>query len=273
MTARILDGKTIALEIRSEIASEVTAFREKSGITPTLNAILVGEDPASKVYVRNKEVACHKAGMGGDVIRLPPTTTQDDLLRKIDQLNADAGCHGILVQLPLPKQIDARKVLDAVDPSKDVDCFSPINVGLLSQGRPRFLPCTPHGVQQLLGRSNIPVEGKHVVVVGRSDIVGKPIAMMLALSDGPFGRSNANGTVTVCHSKTTDLPSITRQADILIAAIGKPKFITAEMIKPGAAVIDVGLTRPTKAWSATWTLRPLSTLQVQLRQCPAGLDR
>jgi methylenetetrahydrofolate dehydrogenase (NADP+)/methenyltetrahydrofolate cyclohydrolase len=241
MTAKILDGKSIALQIREEITAKVASFAKQTGVVPKLNAILVGNDPASKVYVRNKELACQKAGIAGEVIRLPQDTTQDELLKQVETLNRDSSCHGILVQLPVPKHIDARKVLDAVSPDKDVDCFSPVNVGLLSQGRPRFLPCTPHGVQQLLGRCNLPVEGKHVVVVGRSDIVGKPLAMMLAASEGPFGRTNANGTVTVCHSRTLDLRSITMQADILIAAIGKPKFITADMVKANAIVIDVGI--------------------------------
>ncbi len=241
MPAKILDGKAIAATIREEIALEVAALVERTGVTPTLHAILVGDDPASQVYVRNKEVACRKAGMAGEVIRMPRETTETALLDTIDQLNADENCHGILVQLPLPASIDTRRVLDRVAPAKDVDCFSPVNVGLMSQGRPRYLPCTPHGIQQLLGRSKIQLSGQHVVVVGRSDIVGKPIAMMLAQSTGPFGGDNANATVTICHSKTKDLGSITRQADILIVAIGRPNAINGSMIKPGSCVIDVGI--------------------------------
>ncbi|MDZ4850725.1 MAG: bifunctional methylenetetrahydrofolate dehydrogenase/methenyltetrahydrofolate cyclohydrolase FolD [Pirellulaceae bacterium] len=241
--ARVLDGKSIAETIRSEIASEVAEFYRNTGIKPTLAAILVGNDPGSQVYVRNKERACEKAGMGSQLFRLPEETTEEQLLSLLNKLNLDDSIHGILVQLPLPRHIDTRRVLDSVAPKKDVDAFSPENVGLISQGRPRFLPCTPHGVMQLLGRCDIAVSGKHVVVVGRSDIVGKPMAMMLMQKDGPCGPSNANATVTVVHSQSHDLSAITRQADILIVAIGRPEAITAEMVKPGAVVIDVGINR------------------------------
>ncbi len=205
MTARILDGKSLAETIRHEIATEVAAFRQQSGVAPCLAAILVGDDPASQVYVRNKEKACEKAGMSSRLFRLPEQTTQADLLQLLEQLNRDPAIHGILVQLPLPNHLDARAVLDAVDPAKDVDCFAPENVGLLCQGRPRFLPCTPHGVLQLLGRSDIEVAGREVVVVGRSDIVGKPLAMMLLQKDSPCGPKFANATVTCCHSQSRDL--------------------------------------------------------------------
>jgi methylenetetrahydrofolate dehydrogenase (NADP+)/methenyltetrahydrofolate cyclohydrolase len=243
MNARILDGKSIAEQIRSEVAAEVAAFRDKNGIQPTLAAILVGKDPGSQVYVRNKERACEKAGMGSRLHRMPEETTEAELLSLLEQLNADSTVHGILVQLPLPRHIDSRRVLDAVSPAKDVDAFAPENVGLISQGRPRFLPCTPHGVMQLLGRCGIETVGKHAVVVGRSDIVGKPMAMMLMQKEGPLGPSNANATVTVVHSQSPNMAEMTRQADILVVAIGRAKFVDAAMVKPGAVVIDVGINR------------------------------
>lgn len=271
MAARILDGKNIALQIREEIANEVKEFQQRSGVQPKLVAILVGDDPASGVYVRNKEVACKKAGIGGDVVRLPGDTSQEDLLSKIDELNNDDTCHGILVQLPLPSHIDTRTVLDAVSPEKDVDCFSPVNVGLMSQGRPRFLPCTPHGVQQLLGRCGIDVQGKHVVVIGRSDIVGKPIAMMLALNNGPFGKSNANATVTICHSQTRNLADVVRSADIVVAAIGKPKFVTADMIKPGACVIDVGINQTSEGLCGDVDFAEVSNVAGAITPVPGGV--
>ena len=243
MTARLLDGKTIALEIRKEIASEVAALIAERGIHPCLAAVLVGDDAASQVYVRNKEIACEKAGIQSHLFRMPAGTTTAELLELLSQLNNDSRIHGILVQLPLPKQINEREVLDAVLPAKDVDAFAPENVGLISQGRPRYLPCTPHGVMQLLGRCGIETAGKEVVVVGRSDIVGKPLVSMFLQKTGPLGSSNANATVTCCHSQSTDLANITRRADILVVAIGKPHFISAEMVRPGAVVIDVGINR------------------------------
>lgn len=243
MAAEILDGKRIAGEIRAEIAAEVAAFTADSGVVPCLAAVLVGADPASEVYVRNKRRGCEKAGMKSDLYRLPVDTSQADLLALIAKLNSDAAVHGILVQLPVPEQIDDLAVLDAIDPRKDVDAFHPENVGLISQGRPRFLPCTPHGIQQLLHRSQIAVSGKHVVVIGRSDIVGKPMAMMLLNRNSLLGPQVANATVTVCHSRTADLAAVTRQADIIIAAIGKANFVTADMVKPGAVVVDVGINR------------------------------
>ena len=243
MTARILDGKSIALQIRKEIAIEVAAFVEQRGIQPCLAAVLVGDDPASQVYVRNKEIACEKAGIQSCLFRLPVATSTSELLELLSHLNSDPKIHGILVQLPLPKQINERQVLDAVSPGKDVDAFAPENVGLISQGRPRFLPCTPHGVMQLLGRCGIEIAGKEVVVVGRSDIVGKPLVSMFLQKFGPLGPTNANSTVTCCHSQSIDLTKITQRADILVVAIGKPNFITSEMVRPGAVVIDVGINR------------------------------
>lgn len=242
MTARILDGKAIAAGIELEIAARVKAVREK-GVLPTLVAVLVGDDPASQVYVRSKYKACERVGMGTRVITLPGSTTQLELLKLVQELNADAAVHGILVQLPLPKHIDTTIILDAVDPAKDVDAFHPHNVGLISQGRPRFLPCTPHGVMQILARSQIEVAGRHVVVLGRSDIVGKPMAMLLMAKDGPGGPGNCNATVTICHSRTKNLPDVLREADIVVAAIGVARFVTADMVKPGTVVVDVGINR------------------------------
>ena len=243
MSAELLDGKAIANEIKQELGEEVAKFIEDTSVVPCLAAVLVGEDPASQVYVRNKQRACERVGIDSQLHRLPAETTQAELLDLVDQLNTSSEVHGILVQLPLPGHIDATKVLDAIDPAKDVDAFHPDNVGRIAQGRPRFLPCTPHGVQQILHRSNIPVSGQHVVVVGRSDIVGKPLAMMLVQRDSTLGSAAANATVTVCHSRSKELSAITREADILVAAVGQPKLITADMVKPGAAVIDVGINR------------------------------
>ena len=243
MSAELLDGKAIANEIKQELGEEVAKFIEDTSVVPCLAAVLVGEDPASQVYVRNKQRACERVGIDSQLHRLPAETTQAELLDLVDQLNASSEVHDILVQLPLPGHIDATKVLDAIDPAKDVDAFHPDNVGRIAQGRPRFLPCTPHGVQQILHRSNIPVSGQHVVVVGRSDIVGKPLAMMLVQRDSTLGSAAANATVTVCHSRSKELSAITREADILVAAVGQPKLITADMVKPGAAVIDVGINR------------------------------
>lgn len=241
--AKLLDGKATANEIRSEIREKVEEFVAASGTRPRLVAILVGEDPASQVYVRNKERACEKAGIDSEVIRLPSETTTEQLMETIGRWNDDKSTHGILVQLPLPPQIDTQRVLDSVAVEKDVDAFSPENVGLVSQGRPRFLPCTPHGVAQILMRYNIELAGKHVVVVGRSDIVGKPLASMLVQREGVGGPKFANATVTCCHSQSRDLQSICLQADVLIVAVGKPQLVGQEMVKPGAVVIDVGINR------------------------------
>ncbi len=243
MTAQILDGKATGAWLRERIANDVKSLIQQGGPQPCLVAILVGEDPASQVYVRNKHRACEQAGIGGEVKRLPATTSQAELISQIDALNRDDTVHGILVQLPLPKHIDTRAVLDAVDPAKDVDAFSPVNVGLLVQGRPRFLPCTPRGMVELLARYQIKTSGKHVVVVGRSDIVGKPIAAMLAATDGVCGPDYANATVTLAHSRTQDLPGLVKTADIVVAAIGKPNFIHGSWLKPGAVVLDVGINR------------------------------
>lgn len=243
MSARILDGKAIANTLRAETAQAVATLMEKHGVQPQLVAILVGDDPASQVYVKNKEIACRKAGIASRVLNLPANTPIDELLKLLDELNSDASVHGILVQLPLPSHLDTQRVLDRIVPAKDVDAFSPENVGLLSQGRPRFYPCTPHGVFQLLHRCGIELAGKEVVVVGRSDIVGKPLASMCLQKSGPCGPTNANATVTCCHSQSANLADITRRADILLVAIGKPEWIQASMVKPGAVVIDIGINR------------------------------
>ena len=236
MSARLLDGTAVAADYRDRVKTDAAAFMDRTGVTPHLAAVVVGENPASAVYVRNKQRACEQAGIGSSLHSLPEFASQVDLLTVIHGLNADPAVHGILVQLPLPGRIEERAVLDAVDPRKDVDCFHPENVGLLSQGRPRFAPCTPAGVMELLSSSGIETAGKRAVVLGRSEIVGKPMAMLLQAR-------GADATVTVCHSKTTDLAGVCRDADILVAAIGTPEFVTADFVNPGAAVIDVGINR------------------------------
>jgi methylenetetrahydrofolate dehydrogenase (NADP+) / methenyltetrahydrofolate cyclohydrolase len=238
VTARIIDGKSIAEKVQAEVAAEVAELRQQSGVIPHLVAILVGDDPASASYVRGKKRACEQAGLKSTVHTLTATTAEQELLSLVEQCNTDPSIHGILVQLPLPKQIQSQHVLDAVSPLKDVDAFHPENVGRIVQGRPRFLPCTPHGILRLLSESNTNVTGAEVVVLGRSEIVGKPMALML-MQKG----AGADATVTVCHSRTRNLPEVTRRADILIAAIGSPKFVTADMVKRGAVVIDVGINR------------------------------
>ncbi|MCI0361535.1 MAG: bifunctional methylenetetrahydrofolate dehydrogenase/methenyltetrahydrofolate cyclohydrolase FolD [Planctomycetaceae bacterium] len=243
MPALILDGKKLAAQIEAELAEQVADFIENNGREPCLAAVLVGDDPASGVYVKNKRLACERVGIESQLHCLPAATTEEDLLELIAQLNSDDEVSGILVQLPLPSQIREQKVLDAVHPLKDVDCFHPENVGLVVQGRPRYLPCTPHGCVQILHRYGLGAAGKHVVVVGRSEIVGKPVAAMLAQKESHLGPASCNATVTLCHSRTSNLPEICRQADILIAAIGKPKFVQGDWIKPGAVVIDVGINR------------------------------
>lgn len=232
MAARILSGKEIADAIKAEIRAEVADLREVHGFSPCLVVVRVGEDPASAVYVRNKVKASEEIGLISEHHHLPAETTQDDLLALIKQLNENDDVDGILVQLPLPSQIDESEVLEAIDPEKDVDGFHPVNVGRLSQGQNTLAPCTPAGVIQILKRSGIEIAGSHAVIIGRSNIVGKPMAMLLL---------QENATVTICHSRTRDLASITSQADILIAAIGRPGFVRGEHIKEGATVIDVGI--------------------------------
>lgn len=232
--AKRIDGKQIAGEIRGELTKKVAEFRAANGFAPGLAVIIVGENPASKVYVRNKQRACEEIGIASTVIELPEDTKEEELLSVVAELNADAGVHGILVQLPLPRHLDAEKVLLSIDPRKDVDAFHPYNVGRIMIGDYDFLPCTPAGVMELLKRSDISPDGKECVVVGRSNIVGKPQAMLLL---------HAGGTVTVCHSHTKNLPEVCRRADILVTAIGKPEFFDETYVKPGAVVIDVGMNR------------------------------
>ena len=234
MSARILDGKAVAKEIRGEVAAGAKQLLAGGGAVPGLAVLLVGEHPASTIYVRNKARAAEKAGLRSIVRRLPVTTSTDELLGAVGELNADPAVHGILVQLPLPDGVDAGRVLDAVDPAKDVDGFHPINVGLLSQGRPRFVPCTPAGILEMLRRCDIPLEGRRAVVIGRSNIVGRPMATLLLAE---------NATVTVCHSRTRDLASVAHEADILIAAVGRKALVTEEFVRPGAVVVDVGIHR------------------------------
>lgn len=236
MPAVLLDGKSLAQQIQHELSEQVAEFTRASGVTPCLAAVLVGENPASEVYVRNKRQACQRTGIDSQLHRLPASTGQQELLDLIMRLNADSVVHGILVQLPLPPAIDTSRILQAVNPQKDVDAFHPENVGLLVQGQPRFLPCTPHGVQQLLVRNGLEIAGRHVVIVGRSDIVGKPLANMLV-------QRGMDATVTICHSRTRNLAEVTRLADILVVAIGQARFVTADMVRPGAVVIDVGMNR------------------------------
>ena len=231
--AKIINGKEISAKVRGDIAREVEVLKSK-GITPGLAVVIVGEDPASKVYVRNKHRACEDTGIYSEVHELPESTTEAELLALVDKLNEDKNIHGILVQLPLPKHLNDKAVIERIDPKKDVDAFSEINVGKIMLGEYDFLPCTPAGVMELLKESRGDPSGKECVIVGRSNIVGKPLAMLML---------HANATVTICHSRTHDLAEVTRRADILVAALGKPNFITGDMVKEGAVVIDVGINR------------------------------
>jgi len=235
MSAQIIDGKQIALDVRAGVAEKVAALKAK-GITPCLAVILVGENPASVSYVTGKRKALAEAGMADKSVELPENTSEEDLLKLIDELNRDDSVHGILVQLPLPKHINEDKIIMAISPEKDVDGFHPVNVGNLVIGKKAFLPCTPHGIIVLLERMGIETSGKHAVVIGRSNIVGKPVSLLLA-------RKETNCTVTICHTGTKNMAEITRQADILIAASGHPHTVTADMVKDGAVVIDVGVNR------------------------------
>ena len=232
--AKLIDGKAIAAETRADIAARRASFETETGVNPGLAVVIVGENPASQVYVRNKKKACEDVGFYSVVIEMPEETTEVELLTKIDELKRDARIHGILVQLPLPKHLDEKAVIAAIPPEKDVDAFHVVNAGRIMLGDYDFLPCTPAGIMKMLAHEGIDPTGKECVVVGRSNIVGKPMAMLLL---------QANGTVTVCHSKTADLAAVTRRADILVVAIGKADFITGDMIKPGAVVIDVGMNR------------------------------
>ncbi|MBR2340650.1 MAG: bifunctional methylenetetrahydrofolate dehydrogenase/methenyltetrahydrofolate cyclohydrolase FolD [Clostridia bacterium] len=232
--AKILDGKAVSLANREEIKRDVASFIEKTGVTPCLAVVIVGEDPASKVYVRNKHKGCLEVGMRSIVCELPYETTEDELLSIIDGMNSDPEVHGILVQLPVPKHIDEKKIINKILPEKDVDAFHPVNVGKIMIGDFDFLPCTPAGVMNILSHYGIEIEGKHCVVIGRSNTVGKPQAMLML---------HKNATVSVCHSRTRNLAEITKTADILVAAVGRADFVTKDMVKEGAVVIDVGINR------------------------------
>ena len=271
MPARLLDGKAIAQQIQSELREKVSEFVSEQGFIPTLAAVLVGDDPASQVYVRNKQLACERVGIASQLHRLAADTAEEQLLELVGRLNCQNEIHGIMVQLPLPTSIQTTRVLDSVHPFKDVDAFHPENVGLLSQGRPRFLPCTPHGVLQVLHRERIPVAGQHVVIVGRSDIVGKPLAMLLQAKESSLAPDMANATVTVCHSQTRDLAAYTRQADILIAAVGRARFITGEMVRPGAVVIDVGINRTERGLAGDVDAESVSRVASAITPVPGGI--
>ena len=232
--AERIDGKAVSAEVRAEVARQVEALKAEHGLCPGLAVVIVGEDPASRIYVNNKKKACQATGIYSEEYALPESTTQAQLLELVETLNRKEDIHGILVQSPLPKGLDEKAVVEAIDPHKDVDAFHAYNVGKIMMGDYHFLPCTPAGIMALLEAYQIPVEGKRCVVIGRSNIVGKPMAMLLL---------HQNGTVTICHSRTKGLPEITRQADILVSAVGKAGFVTPEMVKPGAVVIDVGMNR------------------------------
>ena len=261
MTARILDGKKLSAEIRASVKEE-TAFLREKGIVPGLAVVLVGDDPASKVYVGQKEKGCLEAGFASFLHRLPASTTQEQLLDLIGRLNGDALVHGILVQLPLPPQIDPDTVLAAIRPEKDVDGFHPVNIGRLVAGLPACEPCTPKGILRLLKSTEIPLAGKEAVVIGRSNIVGKPVALMLLAE---------SATVTVCHSRTRDLAEHVRRADILVAAIGKPRFVTADMVKEGAVVVDVGINRLEEGLVGDVDYGPVSEKASWITPVPGGV--
>jgi len=234
MPAQLIDGKAIGAAVRAEIKDRVGEFSARTGIKPNLVTVLVGDDPASRIYVRNKGKACHEAGMLSQQIDLPATLPENDLLALVAKLNADPAVHGILVQLPLPAHIDESRVIEAVSPDKDVDGFHPVNAGRLLSGGPCFVPCTPLGIMKMLDHESVSLKGKHAVVVGRSNIVGKPVALLLLAR---------HATVTICHSRTTDLPAVVRSADVVVAAVGKAEMIRGDWLSPGAVVIDVGINR------------------------------
>ena len=265
MTAVLLDGKQLAQTMQAEIATQAAELLRTRGVRPGLAAVLVGDNPASQIYVSNKRRACEKVGITSSLHELPADTSQADLLALISRLNADPAIHGILVQLPLPKHIDEAAIVDAVSPDKDVDGFSPHSLGLLAAGRPHFLACTPNGVLQLLVRNNIPVAGAHVVVLGRSNIVGKPLALILM-------HKGIDATVTVCHSRSKNIAALTRSADILVVAIGQLRFVKADMVRPGAVVIDVGMHRlPDRTWAGDVDFAAVREVASAITPVPGGV--
>ncbi len=265
MTATLLDGKQLAQTMQAEIAAETAELLRTRGIRPGLAAVLVGENEASKLYVRNKRRACDKVGIASFLHELPASTSESDLLALIAGLNADPAVHGILVQLPLPPHINEAVIVDAVSPLKDVDGFSPYSLGLLAAGRPRLLACTPNGILQLLIRNNIPIAGAHVVVIGRSNIVGKPMALILM-------QKGVDATATVCHSRSKNLAAITRSADILIVAMGQLRFVKADMVRPGAVVIDVGSNQlPDRTWAGDVDFEAVRQVASAITPVPGGV--
>ncbi|MFH1529113.1 MAG: bifunctional 5,10-methylenetetrahydrofolate dehydrogenase/5,10-methenyltetrahydrofolate cyclohydrolase [Pseudomonadota bacterium] len=262
MTATIIDGKSIAKEIRRELKVEVAAFREAHGVQPLLAAVLVGDDPASHVYVRNKQRACKQTGMGSRLIELPAETSEAELAGIIDGLNADVAVHGILVQSPLPRHMDEFGLVRRVDPYKDVDCFHPENVGLMAAKRARFLACTPAGVIELLDRSGVELTGANAVVLGRSMIVGRPLSLLL---------TDRHATVTVCHTRTRNLPSVCATADVLVAAAGAARLVGADWVKPGAVVIDVGTNRTDDGLCGDVDYGPVSEVAGMITPVPGGV--
>jgi methylenetetrahydrofolate dehydrogenase (NADP+)/methenyltetrahydrofolate cyclohydrolase len=262
MAALLIDGKAVSARIRRELTEEVARFKEATGVTPGLAVVLVGEDPASQTYVRSKEKSTVKVGMYSEVHRLPAETGEAQLLALVDKLNKEPKIHGILVQLPLPGHMDETKVLNAIDPAKDVDGFHPVNAGRLFTGQESFIPCTPHGIMELLADGGVDLRGKQAVVVGRSNIVGKPIAMLLL---------QKHATVTICHSRTADLGAVTRQADVLVVAVGRPNFIRGEMVKPGAVVIDVGINRVDGALVGDVDFQSVSEVAGSITPVPGGV--
>src|SRR5262245_46862213 len=266
MTATTLDGSKLAQAMQLELAGEVARFtQETGGVRPGLAAVLVGENHPGRVYVRNKRKACEAVGIDSWLHELPGAATTDQLLSEIARLNQSAQVHGILVQLPLPKHLDEDAVVDAVTPLKDVDGFGPVSLGLLAAGRPRFLACTPYGVMELLSRNGIAVKGKHVVIVGRSNIVGKPLALMLS-------RKGVDATVTVCHSRTSDVGAFTRQADIVVMAIGQADYLKSDMVRPGAVVIDVGMNKkPGGGWTGDVDFAGVSGVAGAITPVPGGV--
>jgi len=265
MSAILLDGKALAQTMQAEIAVEAAAVRAATGVQPGLAAVLVGDNPQSQSYVKSKQKACEKAGIASWLHHRPAATSQVELLALIAQLNADPAVHGILVQLPLPRHIDEATIVDAVSPWKDVDGFGPESLGLLAAGRPRFLACTPYGIQQLLVRNSVPLAGAHVVVIGRSNIVGRPLSLILS-------QKGVDATVTLCHSRSRDVAALTRTADVVVAAIGKLHYLTADMVRPGAVVVDVGMNRtPDGRWAGDADFNALRPIASAITPVPGGV--